>query len=126
MAARSTGGAVRSGRQRGASPASVGSAPGLPTRVPVGDASVTRQRLLETAEALFYAEGMAEQAYQLMTRGAKTDAARLYRKALAALDPAEKSHDELRGQIETNLKVLAAPAPKKSAPGGKKSASPAK
>jgi AcrR family transcriptional regulator len=30
---------------------------GLPSRVPVGDPSPTRQKLLETAEALFHAEG---------------------------------------------------------------------
>ncbi|HTI52249.1 MAG TPA: TetR/AcrR family transcriptional regulator [Planctomycetaceae bacterium] len=33
---------------------------GLPSRVPVGDSSPTRQKLLETAEALFHAEGFHE------------------------------------------------------------------
>lgn len=49
---RSTG-VVRPEKRPAAPPAPAG----LPTRVPVGDPSVTRRRLIEAAEALFYAEG---------------------------------------------------------------------
>jgi tetratricopeptide (TPR) repeat protein len=80
-------------------------------------AAMTRSNAIR---ALFFAEGVAEEAYALMQRGAKAEAARRYRKALAALDPAEKSHEELRAQIEMNWKALAGAAPKKAAPGAKK------
>jgi tetratricopeptide (TPR) repeat protein len=69
--------------------------------------------------ALFFASGLSEEAYFRLSRGEKKEAERLYRRALAALDASRSEHNELRLQIEANLKQFVVP-PRKPLPARKK------
>jgi len=62
--------------------------------------------------AHFLASGLAQEATERLGEDKKDEAATLYRRALAALDPPHPIFEELRTQIEKNLTALE-PAPKK-------------
>jgi tetratricopeptide (TPR) repeat protein len=66
--------------------------------------------------ALFLAGSLAGEGDFASLQGDKKEAARFYRQALAALDPARAEHQELRRQLQRNLRELAAllPAARKS------------
>ena len=59
--------------------------------------------------AHFLAVGYAQQAALRLTEGAPDAARDLYRRALAVMDPPDPCFDELRKQIEGNLKLLEPP-----------------
>ena len=71
--------------------------------------------------ALFLASGLNQEAAFRLLRDDKKAAARLFQRALGALDPACSEHDELRLQIEANLKQLGV-NPRMVAPARKNSA----
>ncbi len=62
--------------------------------------------------AHFLASGLAQEATERLGEDKKDEAAALYRRALAVLDPPHPVFEELRTQIEKNLTALA-PPPKK-------------
>jgi hypothetical protein len=61
------------------------------------------------------ATGLTTEATAWIAHGNKAKGIEFYRKALAALDPARKDHDGLRGQIEHILANLDPPKPAKTA-----------
>ena len=65
--------------------------------------------------ALFLAAGFNQEAAFRLLRDDKKAAARLFQKALNALDRTVSDHDELRSQIEASLKQLVG-SPRKAAP----------
>jgi tetratricopeptide (TPR) repeat protein len=88
-----------------------------------GEAAAVAQRS-RAIRALFFAGGLSMEGDIALVRGDRKDAARLYKDALAALDSSRPEHDELRKQLERNLKEL---APAKAPPPLRKSSgSPAK
>jgi tetratricopeptide (TPR) repeat protein len=62
--------------------------------------------------AHFLASGLAQEATERLGQGQKDEARALYRRALAVLDPPHPAFEELRKQIEDNLKALDPPARK--------------
>ena len=59
--------------------------------------------------AHFLASGLAQEATERLGEDKKDEAATLYRRALAALDPPHTIFEELRTQIEKNLTALEPP-----------------
>ncbi len=85
------------------------------------DAVAQRSRAIR---ALFLASGLSTEGDFALLRGDRKEAARLYKDALAPLDPSRPEHEELHKQLELNLKEL---APAKALPAPRKSSgSPAK
>jgi tetratricopeptide (TPR) repeat protein len=73
--------------------------------------------------AHFMAEGLAAAAAEQLTEGSKDGAIASYKRALAVMDPPHPVYDEMRGEMETLVKAMTAPAkaaPKKAAPPPKK------
>jgi tetratricopeptide (TPR) repeat protein len=71
----------------------------------------------------FLAMGYAQQAALRLLEGAPDDAKDLYRRALAVMEPSDPALDELRKQIEGNLKLLQPPpkpVTRKASPARKK------
>jgi hypothetical protein len=56
------------------------------------------------------AEGLAAAAAEQLTEGAKDAAIASYRRALAVMDPPHPVYDEMRGEMETLVKAMTAPA----------------
>lgn len=65
--------------------------------------------------AHFLATGLVQEATEQQAEANLDQAAALYHRALATLDPPDPEYDELRAQIETILKALEQPAPKRKA-----------
>ena len=65
--------------------------------------------------ALFLAAGLNQEGAFRLLREDRRAAVRLFQKALSTLDPTRAEHDELRLQIEANLKELVG-SPRKAAP----------
>ena len=66
--------------------------------------------------AHFLASGLAQEATERLGEDKKDEAATLYRRALAALDPPHPIFEELRTQIEKNLTALEPPPKKRRRP----------
>ena len=62
--------------------------------------------------AHFLATGLAQQALQRISDGTKDEGELLYRRALAVLDPPHPVFEELRNQIQNNVKEIEASRPK--------------
>ena len=75
-------------------------------------AAIVRSNVIR---ALFLAAGFNQEAAFRLLRDDKKAAVRLFQKALNALDRTVSDHDELRLQVETNLKKLVW-SPRKAAP----------
>jgi tetratricopeptide (TPR) repeat protein len=72
------------------------------------------QEAAEHANAIrahFLASGLAQEATERLSENKKDEAVVLYRRALAALEPPHPVFEELRKEIEENLKSLEPPAP---------------
>jgi hypothetical protein len=63
--------------------------------------------------AHFLASGLAQEATERLGENKKDEAVALYRRALAVLDPPHPVFEELRKQIDENLKLLEPPGPRR-------------